>query len=243
MPAHHRKIKQRGGAIVTPGRGGKTCGTGEICMDDNSTTVALCLIGAAVVGAGLYFYKGLPSFQTTTAGATGATTAQQKPSVVIVESKTPSPATYIPMDPRFAPLSPEKSYFVPPDLRGQPPISAGVGAIPINVQTQGLPDTFQQIGVLTAPGGTETSGSPTRTILPLFGRRVLYNRDKWNYYTRTDGMNPVQVPVQFKRRNCDDDNGCEEVLDGDSVGCPVLGQSYTANIYRYSTPRYLPTIF
>ena len=234
MPAHHRKIKQRGGSLSA-----KTCGTGEICMDDNSTTVALCLIGAAVVGAGLYFYKGLPSFQTITATAA----AQQKPSVVIVESKTPSPATYIPMDPRFAPLSPEKSYIVPPDLRGQPPISAGVGAIPINVQTQGLPDTFQQIGVLTAPGGTETSGSPTRTILPLFGRRVLYNRDKWNYYTRTDGMNPVQVPVQFKRRNCDDDNGCDEVLDGDSVGCPVLGQSYTANIYRYSTPRYLPTLF
>jgi hypothetical protein len=98
------------------------------------------------------------------------------------------------------------------------------------------------VGVLTAPGGTETSGSPTRTILPLFGRRVLYNRDKWNYYTRTDGMNPVQVPVQFKRRNCDDDNGCDEVLDGDAVGCPVLGQSYTANIYRYSTPRYLPSM-
>lgn len=234
MPAQHRKIKQRGGAIVTPGRGGKTCSPGEICMDDNSTAVALCLIGAAVVGAGLYFYKGVPSLQAPT---------QQKPSVVVVESKTPTPSTYIPMDPRFAPLSPEKSYFTPPDLRGQPPISAGVGAIPINVQTQGLPDTYQQVGVLTAPGGTETSGSPTRTILPLFGRRVLYNRDKWNYYTRTDGMNPVQVPVQFKRRNCDDDNGCDEVLDGDSVGCPVLGQSYTANIYRYSTPRYLPTLF
>jgi len=229
MPS--RKIKQRGGSL-----GGRTCAPGEICMDDNSTTVALCLIGAGLIGAGLYFYKGLPSLSSLTQ-------TSQKPTVVVIESKTPSPATYIPMDPRFAPLSPEKSYSVPPDLRGQPPISAGVGAFPINVQTQGLPDTYQQVGVLTAPGGTETSGSPTRTILPLFGRRVLYNRDKWNYYTRTDGMNPVQVPVQFKRRNCDDDNGCDEVLDGDSVGCPVLGQSYTANIYRYSTPRYLPTLF
>jgi hypothetical protein len=209
--------------------------SGAITMDDNSTAVALCLIGAAVVGAGFYFYNGQ-----------GVAHAAAKPTVVVIESKssnTPSPATYIPMDPRFAPLSPEKSYAAPPDLRGQPPISAGVGAIPINVQTQGLPDAYQQVGVLTAPGGTETSGSPTRTILPLFGRRVLYNRDKWNYYTRTDGMNPVQVPVQFKRRNCDDDNGCDEVLDGDAVGCPVLGQSYTANIYRYSTPRYLPSIF
>jgi hypothetical protein len=224
MPAQKR-TKQRGGALEIK--------SGAITMDDNTTAVAMCLIGAAVVGASLYFYKGQL-----------ATPALLKPTVVVVESKAsvPAPATYIPMDPRFAPLSPEKSYAVPPDLRGQPPISAGVGAFPINVQTQGLPDSYQQVGVLTAPGGTETSGSPTRTILPLFGRRVLYNRDKWNYYTRTDGMNPVQVPVQFKRRNCDDDNGCDEVLDGDSVGCPVLGQSYTANIYRYSTPRYLPSM-
>ena len=222
-----KKTKQRGGSLEMK--------SGAITMDDNSTAVALCLIGAAVVGAGFYFYNGQ-----------GVAHAAAKPTVVVIESKssnTPSPATYIPMDPRFAPLSPEKSYAAPPDLRGQPPISAGVGAIPINVQTQGLPDAYQQVGVLTAPGGTKTSGSPTRTILPLFGRRVLYNRDKWNYYTRTDGMNPVQVPVQFKRRNCDDDNGCDEVLDGDAVGCPVLGQSYTANIYRYSTPRYLPSIF
>lgn len=145
-------------------------------------------------------------------------------------------------DPRFAPLSPEKSYYVGPDVRGQP-LPPGGGAIPINIQTQGLPDTFQQIGVLTAPGGTETSASPTRTVLPLFGRRTVYSRDKWNYYTRTDGINPVQVPVQFKRRNCDEDTGCDEVLDGDSVGCPVLGQSYVANVYRNSTPRYLPAFF
>jgi len=145
-------------------------------------------------------------------------------------------------DPRFAPLSPEKSYYVSPDVRGQP-LPPGGGAIPINIQTQGLPDSFQQMGVLTAPGGTETSASPTRTVLPLFGRRTVYSRDKWNYYTRTDGINPVQVPVQFKRRNCDEDTGCDEILDGDSVGCPVLGQSYVANVYRNSTPRYLPAFF
>jgi hypothetical protein len=145
-------------------------------------------------------------------------------------------------DPRFAPLSPEKSYYVSPDVRGQP-LPPGGGAIPINIQTQGLPDSFQQVGVLTAPGGTETSASPTRTVLPLYGRRTVYSRDKWNYYTRTDGINPVQVPVQFKRRNCDDDTGCDEVLDGDSVGCPVLGQSYIANVYRNSAPRYLPAFF
>ena len=145
-------------------------------------------------------------------------------------------------DPRFSPLAPEQSYYTPPDPGFvSPPIPAGVGAIiPINVQTQGYPDTYQQIGVLTAPGGTDMSASPNRTILPLFGRKLTTNRDRWNYYTRTDGMNPVQVPLQFKRRNCDDDNGCDEIITGDSVGVPILGQAYTANVFRYATPRYLP---
>jgi len=172
---------------------------------------------------------------------------QQQPVVkeVIIEKRVEQPrGTILGMepDPRFAPLSPEKSYYVGPDVRGQP-LPPGGGAIPINIQTQGLPESFQQLGVLTAPGGTETSASPTRTILPLFGRRTLYSRDKYNYYTRTDGINPVQVPVQFKRRNCDEDTGCDEILTGDSVGCPVLGQSYVANVYRNSTPRYLPAFF
>jgi hypothetical protein len=164
----------------------------------------------------------------------------EKPSSVVVVNRTVPPPVTLNGDPRFAPLSPERSYAVPPDLRGQPPLPAGLGALPVNTLTRGLPDAFQQIGVLTTAGGTETSATPTRTILPLFGRAVDSARNRWNYYTRTDGMNPVQVPVQFKRRNCDDDTGCDEILEGDSVGVPIMGQAFTASVYRYATPRYLP---
>jgi hypothetical protein len=171
-----------------------------------------------------------------------------KPTVVVVTQpmqQQPQQPTIIQQaqaDPRFNPLSPEQSYTAPPDLRGfpTPPISAGVGAIPINQPTRGVPDQYQQVGVLTAPGGTETSGTPTRTILPLFGRKLITNRDRWNYYTRTDGMNPVQVPLEFKRRKCDDDVGCDEITEGDTVSVPIMGQSYVANVYRYAVPRYLP---
>lgn len=171
-----------------------------------------------------------------------------RPTVVVVNGgggggrEGGAPSVILNSDPRFAPLSPERSYGVPPDLRGYPsvPIPGGFGAMPINTQSRGIPDTFQQIGVITAPGGTDNSGTPNRTILPLFGRAIDAARNKWNYYTRTDGMNPVQVPLQFKRRNCDGDYGCDEIGDGDNVGVPVMGQAFTANIYRYSTPRYLP---
>ena len=128
-------------------------------------------------------------------------------------------------------LPPEQRYITPPDVRG---------FVPINVSTRGLPESYQQIGVLTAPGGSDTSASLNRTILPLYGRAI--DRNRWNYYTRTDGFNPVQVPIQFKRRNCDDTNGCEEIADGDSIAIPIMGQAYTASVYRYSTPRYLPVV-
>jgi len=217
-------LKQRGGSL----------------SDDNSSSIIAFLVFVIVclVGIGAYAYY---TYVRT------AETPSQTVKEVVVERRIeerPQAGTILGLqpDPRFGPSSPEKSYFVTPDVRGQP-LPPGGGAIPINIQTQGLPDSFQQLGVLTAPGGTETSASPTRTVLPLFGRRTVYSRDKWNYYTRTDGINPVQVPVQFKRRNCDEDTGCDEILNGDSVGCPVLGQSYVANVYRNSTPRYLPAFF
>jgi hypothetical protein len=121
-----------------------------------------------------------------------------------------------------------------------PPIPAGIGAIPVNVRSRGLPEQYQQIGVLTAVGGSSSSATPNRTIIPLFGRPAIGNRDRWNYYTRTDGLNPVQVPLRFNNRACDDDNGCNELFDGDSVSVPLMGQSYNATIYRNSTPRYIP---
>jgi hypothetical protein len=198
-------------------------------MDNSVFILGIVAVVALVVGVFMYLKNYAPH--------------EQKAPIVVVRPQIHTPVVQAPLDPRFALMSPEQSYNTPPDLRGFPsrPLMAGGGAIPINTTTRGIPDQFQQIGVLTAPGGTATSGHPNRTILPLFGRNID-NRNRWNYYTRTDGINPVQVPIQFKRRNCDDDLGCEEITDGDSVGVPVMGQSYTATIYRYSTPRYLPVV-
>ena len=215
--------------------GSLTCPPGFHCMD-TSTVLMYILVGLAVVAIGVFVVK-----QNGLLAA--APIAAPRPQIVVVEKNMQPPAV-MNADPRFAPLSPEQAYTSGADIRGfpSPPIAAGLGAVPINIATRGYPDSYQQIGVLTAPGGTSTSGSPNRTIIPLFGRKLATNRDRWNYYTRTDGMNPVQVPVQFKRRNCDDDLGCDEIMEGESVGVPILGNSFTANVYRYSTPRYLPML-
>lgn len=222
-----RKFRLVGGSLASHTGGGIGAEVGSALM-----TILVVLAIAAIA-----------IFVAKQTGYLSGGVGPAKPTVVVVErGGSAAPPVVLNGDPRFSPLSPERSYGVPPDLRGYPssPLPAGLGALAVNRQTRGIPDSFQQIGVITTPGGTDNSGTPNRTILPLFGRAIDSARNKWNYYTRTDGMNPVQVPLQFKRRNCDDDVGCDEVLDGDSVGVPVMGQSFTANIYRYSTPRYLP---
>jgi hypothetical protein len=142
---------------------------------------------------------------------------------------------------RLKPTAPERSYSGPADVRGFIP-PPGVPVIPLNIPTQGLPEQFQQVGVLTAPGGTATSATPNRTLLPLFGRKVAVAKERYNYYTRSDGINPVQVPVTFKNRDCEDDNGCDEITSGDTVAVPLLGQTYVATTYRYTLPRYIPYV-
>ena len=118
-----------------------------------------------------------------------------------------------------------------------------VPMFPEPVRRLGFPDFISrrsfgpivQVGILTAEGGSANSAAPDRTILPLFGRELDARRGRWNYYTRTDGTNPVQVPVRVANRVCDDDtNGCNEVYSGDTVHVPVLGRSFTTTIYRSS---------
>lgn len=227
-----------GGAIAS------VCPPGVLCMDTGFTVIC----GVLLVVLGVLLYTIYTREQAKTVISDTANTATNTtPTIIVLGATTTTTETAgTTMDPRFNPLSPERLFDTPPDLRGfpAPPIMAGVGAggIPINQPTRGVPESYQQVGVLTAPGGSDTSASPSRTILPLFGRKLITNRDRWNYYTRTDGMNPVQVPVEFNRRKCDDDNGCNEIQEGDSVSVPILGQSYVANVYRYSTPRYIPFV-
>lgn len=118
-----------------------------------------------------------------------------------------------------------------PDLYPEPVMRLGLG-LP-SVAVRGPAGPFQQMGILTAEGGSSSSAAPDRTILPLYGRELDPRRSRWNYYTRTDGQNPVQVPVRFQNRLCDDDsNGCQEIYSDDSVHIPALGRSFKATVYR-----------
>lgn len=132
--------------------------------------------------------------------------------------------TRAPEPQRFWNNGPEvpRGALIPPD-----------GGVLVNVPTQGLPEAYQQMGILkTNEGG----------LLPLYGRRVASRSDRFNYYTRTDTYNPVQLPIHYKRKDCQDPVGCHELFDGDTVKITPTGQEATATLYRFDGPLYVPNI-
>ena len=101
------------------------------------------------------------------------------------------------------------------------------------VPTRGAPESYQQMGILTAPDGK---------LLPLYGRRVAPRSDYFNYYTRTDTYNPVAVPLTLGRRDCQDNAGCGEVFSGDKIQMAPTGESATVTLYGFDGPRYVSDV-
>jgi hypothetical protein len=150
---------------------------------------------------------------------------------IIMPRQSPPQTTVIPIkggDSRYdiAP-QPLRDWMAPPEF----PPRGGLASIPINIPTQGLPESFQSVGVVNVDD----------KILPLYGRRTAGgNGDRWNYYTRTDTYNPVPIPVNFKKRNCMDDVGCSEILSGEEVKVEVMNKPGRTSIYKIDGPKYIP---
>jgi hypothetical protein len=92
-----------------------------------------------------------------------------------------------------------------------------------SIRTRGEPDPYQQMGTLTVDG----------KVLPLYGRRTAPRSDRFNYYTRTDTYNPVQLPLNHKRRDCQDMVGCEELFSGDEIAVPTTGEKAKVALYGF----------
>lgn len=101
------------------------------------------------------------------------------------------------------------------------------------IPTRGAPESYQQMGIVESSDGK---------LLPLYGRRVAPRSDKFNYYTRTDTYNPVALPVRYKRKDCQDNAGCSEMSNGDSVEISPTGERGKITLYGFDGPRYSPEI-
>lgn len=112
------------------------------------------------------------------------------------------------------------------DVRGQI-------AVPINVPTSHMDLSYRQIGILTRNDANDT-------ILPLMGRPLHANRQKWQYYTMSDKNTMIKLPVSVAGRSCTGDIGCDEIFNGDSAYVEGYRDSFNATVYENDTPRYIP---
>ena len=124
-----------------------------------------------------------------------------------------------------------------------PPLKRG---IPINIETRESGGDYQQLGILSKGAindDTETPGNNTDSvILPLYGKPTYRGSNKWLYYTETDKLHPVKIPVNYSGKDCTDDYGCDEIYDGTSVSIPSYNGDFTAKIYKMNKPRYIPYV-
>ena len=107
--------------------------------------------------------------------------------------------------------------------------------MPINVPTQPFDPNYRQVGILTRIKGKET-------ILPLMGRPVFTNRDKWNFYTMNDKNNMITLPITYKGRSCTSENGCDNLSSGDVVFVEGYNDAFRVTSYDNQMLRYIPFI-
>lgn len=191
----------------------KRCPRGFVCTDWGTVCLVISII-VAVLAAAWFFSAAPPPSKTREREKINI-----EPQVIVVQPPSVGYRT---------------AQHVRPDLYPEPvqrlPPLPGLG-----LPSRTVAGPYQQVGIITGEGGSSGSAAPDRTILPLYGRELDARRSKWQYYTRTDGANPVQVPVRVRNRVCDDDtNGCDELFSDDTVHVPSLGRSFKATIYRKS---------
>jgi hypothetical protein len=138
-------------------------------------------------------------------------------------------------DPLLNPYSPpvrDERYFVP-GFNGIP-----MGAVPINISTNiGAVDTqYRQLGIMTS---TNTKGK----IIPLMGRPLFTNRDKWQYYTMSsEGNSNMKLPISRNGKSCTNEYGCDKLYNGDTVYVEGINEPYRITTYDNDTIKYLPFI-
>ena len=107
--------------------------------------------------------------------------------------------------------------------------------VAINVPTQGPIPDYRQIGILTR-------NTHKDTILPLFGRPLLSNRDKWQYYTMNDKSNAIKLPISINGKSCTSEYGCNSLYSGDNVYVEGYNDIFDVTVYDTNTVQYIPVV-
>lgn len=150
------------------------------------------------------------------------------------------PYTNLPNDPLLNPYTPplrDERYFISRFPSYGRIISQGT--VPINISTNiGAVDSqYRQVGIMNA---INTKGK----MIPLMGRPLFTNRDKWQYYTMSsEGTNySMKLPISRNGRSCTNEYGCDKLYNGDTVYIEGINEPYRITMYDNDTIKYLPDI-
>ena len=214
------------------------CPPGVICMS-NALVFALFILMVLFI---VYFKDIMRSFlkQNNSASPQKNANIEENDATMLAIFPPPSaPNTNILLDPYAPPIRNTNNVYRPPilvdmtDVRGPP----AVEMMPININTR--PDMgraygygsntwtrgeYNQIGILTRIDGPES-------VLPLLGRPLHANRNKWQYYTIGDSNNHVKLPISYRGKSCTNEYGCDDISNGDTVYVEGLNAPFLVTIY------------
>jgi hypothetical protein len=111
----------------------------------------------------------------------------------------------------------------------------GASGVRVNVPTRSVDTTYRQVGILTR------NGNPSQeTILPLIGRPLFTNRDKWQFYSLSDKNNAIKLPVIINGKSGTGEYGCNNVSTGDTIYVEGYNDAFRVTAYDSASLRYLP---
>ena len=89
--------------------------------------------------------------------------------------------------------------------------------------------------------GRDGNGSGNGPV-PLMGKPLYSNRNKWQYYSMSDQYNSVKLPISVKGKSAMTEYGCDELYNGDTVYLDGVKEIYTVTLYDNDHLQYLPSI-
>ena len=109
--------------------------------------------------------------------------------------------------------------------------------IPINVSTNigAINTEYRQLGILTPLNQVSKDN-----LLPLMGRPLFTNRQKYQYYTISNQHNNIKLPVSVKGKSGTNEYGVDEVFNGDTVYIEGYNDAFRVTIYDSDTIKYIP---
>ena len=193
------------------------CPPGVLCIENATILFLICIV--LIVALYYYYNKSLQVKQVTSNISHDNIYPQTNYKVEFVKDKDIFTNPYMP---------PVKHNFFLPRNTGDP------RGIPINIPTQGPSPEYKQIGLLNRINGKET-------VLPLLGRPLYTNRQKWQYYTMKE-YNNIKLPLSKNGRSCTSEYGCDELFNGDTVYVEGYNDAFKVTIYEMDSLRYIPNL-